>query len=66
MSLHAAKKYGCKVTGITLSVEQKALAEERVAEEGLTSLITFEVVDYRTFARRKENRGKRKQRQPHY
>jgi len=58
LSLHAAKKYGCSVTGITLSVEQKALAEERVREQGLESLITFEVVDYRTFARREENRGK--------
>jgi cyclopropane-fatty-acyl-phospholipid synthase len=58
LSLHAAKKYGCRVTGITLSVEQKALAEERVAKEGLGHLINFEVVDYRTFARRGDNRGK--------
>lgn len=58
LSIHAAKKYGCQVTGITLSVEQKALAEKRVKEEGLQSLITFEVVDYRTFARRKENQGR--------
>jgi cyclopropane-fatty-acyl-phospholipid synthase len=58
LSIHAAKKYGCKVTGITLSVEQKALAEARVKEAGLQELITFEVVDYRVFARRKENRGK--------
>ncbi len=58
LSLHAAKKYRCRVTGITLSVEQKSLAEERVREEGLEDLITFEVIDYRTFARRKENRQK--------
>jgi len=58
LSIHAAKKYGCQVTGITLSKEQKALAEERVKAEGLESLITFEIVDYRVFARRKENRGK--------
>jgi cyclopropane-fatty-acyl-phospholipid synthase len=58
LSIHAAKKFGCKVTGITLSVEQKALAETRVRAEGLESLINFEVVDYRTFARRKENHGK--------
>ena len=58
LSIHAAKKYGCKVTGITLSVEQKALAEERVKKEGLGDLITFEVVDYRIFARRKENLGR--------
>mmetsp|Transcript_13224 Transcript_13224/g.37204 ORF Transcript_13224/g.37204 Transcript_13224/m.37204 type:complete len:884 (-) Transcript_13224:104-2755(-) len=58
LSLHAARKYGCKVTGITLSVEQRALALERVAKEGLKDLITFEVIDYRTFARRKENLGR--------
>lgn len=58
LSLHAAKKYGCKVTGITLSVEQKALAEERVKKEGLGHLVTFEVIDYRTFARKNENQGK--------
>ena len=58
LSLHAAQKYGCQVTGITLSVEQKALAEERVAKMGLQDLITFEVIDYRTFARKPDNRGK--------
>jgi cyclopropane-fatty-acyl-phospholipid synthase len=58
LSLHAAKKYGCKVVGITLSVEQKSLAEKRVKKEGLENLITFEVCDYRTFALHKENRGK--------
>jgi cyclopropane-fatty-acyl-phospholipid synthase len=58
LSIRAAKKYGCKVTGITLSVEQKALAEKRVKEEGLQGIISFEVVDYRTFARRKENQGR--------
>jgi len=58
LSLHAAKKYGCKVTGITLSVEQKALAEARVKKEGLEHMINFEVVDYRIFARRTENQGR--------
>ena len=58
LSIWAAKKYGATVTGITLSVEQKALAEKRVKAAGVEDLITFEVVDYRTFARRKENRQK--------
>ena len=58
LCIRAAKRFGCKVTGITLSVEQLALAETRVKAEGLDHLITFEVVDYRTFARRKENQGK--------
>lgn len=50
--IRAAEKYGCRVTGITLSVEQKALAEQRVREKGLQHLIEFELVDYRVFARR--------------
>jgi cyclopropane-fatty-acyl-phospholipid synthase len=58
LSIRAAQKYGCRVTGITLSVEQKALADERVEKEGLQHLITFEVVDYRIFARRSENQGR--------
>ena len=58
LAIHAAKRYGCRVTGITLSVEQKALAEQRVKAEGLESLVTFEVIDYRKFARRTENQGK--------
>jgi len=45
--IRAAEKYGCRVTGITLSIEQKAFAEERVKEKGLQHLITFELVDYR-------------------
>lgn len=38
-----------------LSVEQKALAQARVDKLGLQKLITFEVIDYRTFCRKKEN-----------
>lgn len=58
LSIQAAKKYGCRVFGITLSKEQKSLAEERVRQEGLDHLVTFELIDYRTYARRKENRLK--------
>ena len=32
--IRAAEKYGCKVHGITLSVEQKDLAEQLVKEKG--------------------------------
>jgi cyclopropane-fatty-acyl-phospholipid synthase len=48
--IRAAEKYGCKVHGITLSTEQKTLAEEKVAKKGLGHLITFELMDYRVFA----------------
>ena len=51
LSIHAARKYGCKVHGITLSVEQCNLATERVEAAGLSHLITFEIVDYRTFSK---------------
>jgi len=51
IAIAAAAKYGCRVHGITLSVEQKALAEERVRARGLGHLITFELCDYRVFAK---------------
>jgi cyclopropane-fatty-acyl-phospholipid synthase len=38
---------GAKVHTITLSKEQKALAEERIAKAGLSNLITVEIRDYR-------------------
>lgn len=50
--IRAAEKYGCKVTGITLSIEQTELANERVKEKGVGHLVTFELVDYRVFAAR--------------
>ena len=49
--IRAAEKYGCKVYGITLSTEQKAMAEEKVRAKGLEHLINFELVDYRLFAK---------------
>ena len=51
IAIAAASKYGCKVHGITLSEQQKLLAEERVRAKGLQDLITFEIVDYRVFAK---------------
>jgi cyclopropane-fatty-acyl-phospholipid synthase len=44
---HAARTRGCKVHGITLSSEQLAYAQERVAGAGLAHLCTFELRDYR-------------------
>eukprot|EP00752_Nemacystus_decipiens_P004454 g4067.t1 len=51
ISIRAAETIGCRVHGITLSKEQKALAEEKVLARGLQDLITFELVDYRDFAK---------------
>lgn len=43
----AARDYGADVTGITLSTEQKAYAEERLARAGLSDRARVELVDYR-------------------
>lgn len=45
--MHAAQRYGVKATGVTLSLEQAALARERIQEAGLESQCTVEVRDYR-------------------
>ncbi|MGP3686555.1 class I SAM-dependent methyltransferase [Streptomyces sp. IBSNAI002] len=47
MVLHAAREYGVRATGITLSREQAAHARKRVAEEGLADRIEIRVQDYR-------------------
>lgn len=43
----AAAEYGARVTGITLSQEQLAYAEARIARAGLSDKVTFELRDYR-------------------
>jgi len=43
---HAAKNYGVKAHGITLSKEQLALTHERIAKMGLQGLVTAELKDY--------------------
>lgn len=47
MAIHAARDYGARVTGVTLSVEQAAFARKRIAQEGLTDRIEIRVQDYR-------------------
>ncbi|MGA5871112.1 class I SAM-dependent methyltransferase [Streptomyces cinereoruber] len=47
MALHAAREYGARVVGITLSREQAAHARKRIAEEGLADRIEIRVQDYR-------------------
>jgi cyclopropane-fatty-acyl-phospholipid synthase len=39
--------YGCRVTSLTLSKEQKALAEQRIQDAGLSDKITVLLCDYR-------------------
>ncbi|MGW6575124.1 class I SAM-dependent methyltransferase [Streptomyces sp. NPDC054945] len=47
MALHAAREYGVRVTGVTLSREQAVYARKRVADEGLTDLVDIRIQDYR-------------------
>ncbi|HTL70373.1 MAG TPA: cyclopropane-fatty-acyl-phospholipid synthase family protein [Candidatus Eisenbacteria bacterium] len=46
-AVHAAKNYGCRVTGITVSSEQFEYARRRVSEEGLSDRVEIRLVDYR-------------------
>ena len=46
-ALFAARTYGCRVTAITISEEQHALATARVRAAGLEGLITVRLCDYR-------------------
>jgi cyclopropane-fatty-acyl-phospholipid synthase len=46
-AIHAASRYGCKVTSVTISQEQFAYAQERVRAAGLEKLIDLQLKDYR-------------------
>ncbi len=48
LSLHAAERYGARVLGITLSLEQKAYIESALTERGLGDRVEIRVQDYRT------------------
>ncbi len=50
MAIHAAREYGVRVVGITLSQEQAAYARKRVADAGLTDRVEIRVQDYRDVA----------------
>jgi cyclopropane-fatty-acyl-phospholipid synthase len=47
LALHAAGRYGCRVTTTTLSREQHELASRRVAEAGLADRVSVLLRDYR-------------------
>lgn len=46
-AIEAVKTTGCRVTSLTLSKEQKALAEERIRAAGLDDRIEVLLMDYR-------------------
>lgn len=45
--LQAARTFGCEVDTLTLSAEQKALADERIEQAGLQDKIRVHLLDYR-------------------
>ena len=47
MAIHAARTRGCRVTAITVSREQHALAQQRVVAAGLADRVEIQFRDYR-------------------
>jgi cyclopropane-fatty-acyl-phospholipid synthase len=52
MAVHAATRYGCRVTTTTISREQRAYAQARVREAGVSELVTVLGADYRDLSGR--------------
>lgn len=48
-AMEAVRMTGCTVDSVTLSVEQKALAEQRIAAAGMEGKIKVHLMDYRDF-----------------
>ncbi|MEY8441875.1 cyclopropane-fatty-acyl-phospholipid synthase family protein [Lactobacillaceae bacterium 24-114] len=53
LMLTAAKEYGLRVTGVTLSEEQFRLVQKRIEEEGLSDVAEVLLMDYRELGDRK-------------
>lgn len=47
LAIRAVRRTGCRITSLTLSVEQKELAEDRIREAGLQDRIDVLLCDYR-------------------
>ncbi len=47
LAIHAARRYGARVVGVSISREQVALARARVHAEGLDGLVDIRLQDYR-------------------
>ena len=45
--IHAAKTYGVRAHGVTLSPQQLIVARERIAQAGLADRVSVELLDYR-------------------
>ncbi|KXN84212.1 Cyclopropane-fatty-acyl-phospholipid synthase [Leucoagaricus sp. SymC.cos] len=55
LAIEAARSYGCEVDTLTLSIEQKTLAEERIKAAGLEGRIRVHLLDYREIPAEFEN-----------
>lgn len=53
-AIAAVKRTGCKITSVTLSKEQKDMAEKRIAEAGYTNHIKVLLCDYRAIPKPNE------------
>lgn len=53
-AIRAVQRTGCRITSLTLSREQKALADTRIADAGLTDNIEVLLCDYRALPMPKE------------
>jgi cyclopropane-fatty-acyl-phospholipid synthase len=47
LSLHAAQHFGARVTGVTISAQQKRFIDERIVERGLEDRVEIRLQDYR-------------------
>ena len=47
LAVYAAQRYGCRVTSVTISEEQRRLAHQRVVEAGLDDRVDIRLQDYR-------------------
>ncbi|MDP3969485.1 MAG: cyclopropane-fatty-acyl-phospholipid synthase family protein [Nocardioides sp.] len=47
MALHVAEEHGARVVGVTISAEQKAFIDARIAERGLEDRVEIRLQDYR-------------------
>src|SRR5207302_3432251 len=47
LAVHAAKQYGARVTGVTISAEQLAYGRARLTRDGVEHLVELRLQDYR-------------------
>ena len=56
LAMHAAKNFGARSTGITISKNQTAFGNDRIAKAGLSDRARIECLDYRDIPRRQYDR----------